>query len=67
MKFRRMISILLSAAFILSVIPTFYLIENNKNNTYISGLMFLTIVFFILALGNTAVYYTIKFREQKRR
>ncbi len=67
MKWRGLQSILFIAAFVVSLIPLLYLIEEDKNNAYLSGLMFLAIVFCFLGVGSTVTYYMIKLRELKRR
>ncbi|GLX68001.1 hypothetical protein [Paenibacillus glycanilyticus] len=64
MKRRRTISIVLNAAFVLSVLPLLYLIQADKNSNYISGLMFFSIAFFVLGIGSTVNYYTIKLRKR---
>ncbi|ACT01359.1 hypothetical protein Pjdr2_2706 [Paenibacillus sp. JDR-2] len=63
MKWRRLLSILFITAFVVSLIPLLYLIEADKNNAYLSGLMFLTIVFCFLGVGSTITYYMIKLRN----
>ncbi len=67
MKWRGLLSILFMGAFVISLITLLYLIEADKNNAYLSGLMFLTIVFCFLGVGSMITYYMIKLRELKRR
>ncbi|WP_201008144.1 hypothetical protein [Paenibacillus glycanilyticus] len=67
LKWRGLLSILFIAAFVVSFILLLYLIEEDKNNAYVSGLMFLTIVFCFMGAGSAVTYYMIKIRELKRR
>lgn len=67
MKWRGLLSILFMGAFVISLITLLYLIEADKYNAYLSGLMFLTIVFCFLVVGSMITYYMIKLRELKRR
>ncbi|TCM96141.1 hypothetical protein EV294_1054 [Paenibacillus sp. BK033] len=67
MKWRRLLSILFISGFVVSLIPLLFLIVEDKNNAYFSGVMFLAVVFFFLAVSNSVTYYMIKIREMKRR